>query len=77
MGLPTVTWIMLGAFVVFWFASKYTVTGTNFYAVGGNPKAARNIGINVDRVKILALIGTSLFNLSRAALILAAAFAAV
>ena len=26
-----------------------------------SPKAARNIGINVDRVKILALIGTSLF----------------
>ena len=47
---------MLGAFLVFWFASKYTVTGTNFYAVGGNPKAARNIGINVDRVKILALM---------------------
>ena len=61
LGLPTVTWIMLGAFLIFWFASKYTVTGTNFYAVGGNPKAARNIGINVDRVKILALIGTSLF----------------
>ena len=34
----------------------------SFYAVGGNPKAARNIGINVDRVKILALIGTSLFS---------------
>ena len=30
LGLPTVTWIMLGAFLVFWFASKYTVTGTNF-----------------------------------------------
>ena len=41
---------------------SFTVTGTNFYAVGGNPKAARNIGINVDRVKILALIGTSLFS---------------
>ena len=39
MGLPTVTWIMLVAFIIFWFASKYTVTGINFYAVGGNPKA--------------------------------------
>ena len=62
LGLPTVTWIMLGAFLVFWFASKYTVTGTNFYAVGGNPKAARNIGINVDRIKIITLMVTSFFS---------------
>jgi simple sugar transport system permease protein len=62
LGLPTVTWIMLAAFLIFWFISKYTVLGTNFYAVGGNPKAARSIGINVDRVKILALVGTSLFS---------------
>ena len=61
-GLPTVTWIMLATFLIFWFISRYTVFGTNFYAVGGNPKAARSIGINVDRVKILALVGTSLFS---------------
>ena len=62
LGLPTVTWIMLAAFILFWFVSKYTVAGTNFYAVGGNPKAARSIGINVDRVKIFALVATSLFS---------------
>ena len=61
-GVPTVTWIMLITFLFFWFVSRYTVTGTNIYAVGGNPKAARSIGINVDNVKIMALIATSFFS---------------
>ena len=62
MGLPTVTWIMLMVFLIFWFLSKYTVLGTNIYAVGGNPKAARSIGLNVDKIKIITLMTTSLFS---------------
>ena len=62
MGLPTVTWIMLMVFFIFWFLSKYTVLGTNIYAVGGNPKAARSIGLNVDKIKIITLMTTSLFS---------------
>ncbi|MDC0861011.1 ABC transporter permease [Alphaproteobacteria bacterium] len=62
LGLPTVTWIMLMVFFIFWFLSKYTVLGTNIYAVGGNPKAARSIGLNVDRIKIITLMTTSLFS---------------
>ena len=53
--MPTVTWMMLLMFVFFWFCSRYTVMGTNIYAVGGNPKAARSIGINVDRIKKLVI----------------------
>ena len=62
LGLPTVTWIMLIVFLIFWFISKYTVLGTNMYAVGGNPKAARSIGLNVDRIKIITLMTTGLFS---------------
>ena len=62
LGLPTVSWIMLIVFVIFWFLSTYTVLGTNIYAVGGNPKAARSVGINVDRIKIYTLIATSFFS---------------
>ncbi|MDA9633152.1 ABC transporter permease [bacterium] len=62
LGLPTVTWIMLIVFLIFWFISKYTVLGTNIYAVGGNPKAARSIGLNVDRIKIITLMTTGLFS---------------
>ena len=61
-GVPTVSWIMLITFFIFWFVSIYTVTGTNIYAVGGNPKAARSIGINVDNVKIMTLMATSFFS---------------
>ena len=62
LGLPTVTWIMLIVFLIFWFISKYTVLGTNIYAVGGNPKAARSIGLNDDRIKIITLMTTGLFS---------------
>jgi simple sugar transport system permease protein len=62
LNIPTVTWIMLFMFLVFWFCSRYTVMGTNIYAVGGNPKAARSIGINVDRIKIITLMITSFFS---------------
>ena len=62
LGLPTVTWILLIMFFIFWFCSRYTVIGTNIYAVGGNPKAARSIGINVDRIKIFTLMITSFFS---------------
>jgi len=60
--LPTVSWIMFITFFLFWFISSYTVLGTNIYAVGGNPKAARSIGINVDSIKIITLVGTSFFS---------------
>ena len=62
LGLPTVTWIMFATFILFWFVSSFTVLGTNIYAVGGNPKAARSIGINVDSIKIITLVGTSFFS---------------
>ena len=62
LNMPTVTWMMLLMFVFFWFCSRYTVMGTNIYAVGGNPKAARSIGINVDRIKIITLMITSFFS---------------
>ena len=62
LGLPTVTWILLLMFLFFWFCSRYTILGINIYAVGGNPKAARSIGINVDRIKIITLMITSFFS---------------
>ena len=62
LNMPTVTWMMLIMFLFFWFCSRYTVMGTNIYAVGGNPKAARSIGINVDKIKIITLMVTSFFS---------------
>ncbi|GHU30067.1 sugar ABC transporter permease [Spirochaetia bacterium] len=37
------------AAVLVWVLLKHTRKGTNFYAIGGNPQAARVSGINVER----------------------------
>jgi ribose/xylose/arabinose/galactoside ABC-type transport system permease subunit len=37
-----------------WFILKRTTLGRNIYAVGGNERAARLAGINVNRVKLFA-----------------------
>lgn len=38
------------------YAARYTKFGMNLYAVGGNSEAARMMGINVDKTKIIAFI---------------------
>jgi ribose/xylose/arabinose/galactoside ABC-type transport system permease subunit len=40
--------------VAAWFILKRTTLGRNLYAVGGNERAARLAGINVNRVKLFA-----------------------
>jgi ribose transport system permease protein len=50
LGVP---WLVIIAFlivVISWFVLKRTVLGTQIYAVGGNPDAARLTGINVPLV---------------------------
>jgi rhamnose transport system permease protein len=59
---PKATW--LGLETVFWIAAaltaaialflNFTRTGRNFYALGGNPLAARYCGINLSRQFVLA-----------------------
>ena len=38
------------------YVGRYTKFGMGMYAVGGNGEAARMMGINVDRIKIMAFI---------------------
>jgi D-xylose transport system permease protein len=51
-GLPYVTLIMLGAYILWTFVTQRTRFGRHVYAVGGNKEAARRAGINVARVQI-------------------------
>jgi D-xylose transport system permease protein len=51
-GLPYVTLIMLGTYVVWAFVAERTRFGRHIYAVGGNAEAARRAGINVANIKI-------------------------
>jgi D-xylose transport system permease protein len=51
-GLPYVTLIMLGAYILWTFVTQRTRFGRHVYAVGGNKEAARRAGINVARVQL-------------------------
>jgi rhamnose transport system permease protein len=61
---PKMTW--LGLETVFWIAAalalaialflNFTRTGRNFYALGGNPLAARYCGINISKQFLLAYV---------------------
>ncbi len=51
-GLPNVTLVMLGAYILWTFVTTRTRFGRHIYAVGGNAEAARRAGINVGGIKI-------------------------
>ena len=53
-GLPISIIILLTLFLVFFLILRYTSFGRRIYCVGGNPKAAKVSGINVDRVTMNA-----------------------
>lgn len=48
-----VFYVTIAAFLV-WVLLKHTKTGANFYAIGGNPQAARVAGINVEKSLVTA-----------------------
>jgi D-xylose transport system permease protein len=55
-GLPYVTLVMLGAYLLWTFVTERTRFGRHIYAVGGNAEAARRAGINVDWVRIVVFM---------------------
>jgi ribose/xylose/arabinose/galactoside ABC-type transport system permease subunit len=56
---PAILIIVVLVLIISQVILKYTQYGRHLIAVGCNEKAARNIGINVDRVKAIALITCS------------------
>ncbi len=54
LGLPVMSWIALGAVVLFAIVMTRTTLGRAFYAAGGNPHAATYAGINVGRTQFWA-----------------------
>lgn len=60
-GIPFPVFIFAGVFVLVYFLMNYTKFGRSLYAVGGNLEAARLSGIDVWRVKCLALGITGIF----------------
>jgi D-xylose transport system permease protein len=55
-GLPYVTFLMLGTYVLWTFVAERTRFGRHVYAVGGNAEAARRAGINVAWVRMVVFM---------------------
>jgi erythritol transport system permease protein len=70
LGLPMPVWIMLVLFGIAFFIAVKTPLGRQIYAVGGNERAARLVGIRVPRVKLFTYV-TSAFCASIVGLIIA------
>ncbi len=49
LGLPVLIWVMLAIFILGYLFLRYTRFGINIYAIGGNPEAARLVGIPVKQ----------------------------
>ncbi|MEA3308904.1 MAG: ABC transporter permease [Chloroflexota bacterium] len=49
LGLPALIWVMLAIFILGYLFLRYTRFGVNVYAIGGNPEAARLVGIPVKQ----------------------------
>jgi rhamnose transport system permease protein len=54
LGLTTPIWIAIAVSIALWVFLSFTRTGRGFYAVGGNPVAARYCGIDQGRQEFLA-----------------------
>lgn len=54
LGLTTPIWIAIAVSILFWVFLNFTRTGRGFYAVGGNPVAARYCGIDQGKQEFLA-----------------------
>ena len=49
LGVPSLIWVMALVFILGALLLRYTRWGINVYAIGGNPEAARLVGIPVKR----------------------------
>jgi len=53
-GIPNAIFFLLGLYVPFWFWSTQTRTGHHIRAIGENTEAAREAGIKIQSLKVLA-----------------------
>lgn len=59
LGIPTLVWVLVIVAVAVHIMLTYTTIGRNIYAIGGNDRAARLAGININRhiIAVFILVG--------------------
>lgn len=60
LGVPHSALIMVAVAAIAWFYLRHTAGGRHFYAIGGNPHAARLAGVKVQRRVLSAYVVTGL-----------------
>ncbi len=56
MGLSYLLWIAFVVIVVMYYFCRFTRTGREVYAIGGNPTAAKFVGVNENRVRVVVFL---------------------
>jgi rhamnose transport system permease protein len=67
LGISYLLWIAFIVIAVFYYFSRFTRTGREVYAIGGNPTAAKFVGVSENRIRVVVfLISGTLCGLSGA-----------
>lgn len=61
LGVPYLLWLAVAMLAVFGYLFRYTVTGRNLLATGGNEEAAKMSAVNTMRMVVLANILSGVF----------------
>ena len=56
LGISVLVWIALFVILATFYYSKYTRAGREIYAIGGNPTAARFVGVNESKIRVQVFI---------------------
>jgi ribose transport system permease protein len=55
-GIPDTVWLLLGVALVVYYVIQHTPYGRYLTSIGSNPRAARLVGLRVDRLKLSAFV---------------------
>jgi ribose transport system permease protein len=55
-GIPDTVWLLFGVALVAYYVIEHTPYGRYLTSVGSNPRAARLVGLRVDRLKLSAFV---------------------
>ncbi len=60
LGVSVLLWVAFLVIAVCYYFSRYTRTGREIYAIGGNPTAAKFVGVDEARVRLVVFIASGL-----------------
>ncbi|AEV30345.1 permease component of ribose/xylose/arabinose/galactoside ABC-type transporters [Sphaerochaeta pleomorpha str. Grapes] len=56
LGISVLLWIAFAVIALFYYFSRYTRTGREVYAIGGNANAAKFVGVSESRIRLVVFL---------------------